>query len=83
MHISPLTPELARRLGYQGPGGVVVAGVQPGSPADRAGLVRGDVIEEINKKQVDNPREAESALSHGGALLKLQRHGGTFFAVIE
>jgi Do/DeqQ family serine protease len=83
LDLAPLTPDLARRLGYRGPGGVVVVGVQTGSPAERAQLTRGDVIEEVNKARVTHPKEVEEALSKGSALLKLHRRGGTFFAVIE
>lgn len=81
--LAPLTPDLARRLGYRGHGGVVVANVQTGSPAERAGLTRGDVIEEVNKARVTQPKEVDDALSKGSALLKLHRQGGTFFAVVE
>ncbi|MFT3923625.1 MAG: Do family serine endopeptidase [Myxococcales bacterium] len=79
--LAALTPELARRIDYSGPGGVVVTGVAPGSAADRAGLTRGDVIEEVNRKAVQSEAQVEEALSKGKALLKLHRQGGTFFAV--
>ncbi len=77
-----MTPEIARRLGYSGQGGVVVADVASGSPAEQAGLTRGDVIEEINKKPVTNEKQALDAMSKGGALLKLHRQGSTFYTAI-
>jgi serine protease Do len=80
--MQPLTPDVARRIGYSGAGGVVVAAVQPGSAADRAGLTRGDVIEEANKKPVQNAKQVEDALSAGRTLLRLSRQGGTFFTVV-
>jgi serine protease Do len=80
--VAPLTPEIARRLGYQGPGGVVVADVAAGSPAERAGLMRGDVIEEIDRKQVTSDKQVEDALSKPRALLKVRRHGNTLFTAI-
>jgi Do/DeqQ family serine protease len=83
LELAELTPEIARRIGYQGQSGVVVSNVVPGSAADRAGLLRGDVIEEINRKPVSALRQVEEALGAGKALLKVQRQGGTFFAAIE
>jgi serine protease Do len=80
--LAALTPELARRIDYSGPGGVVVTGVVPGSAADRAGLTRGDVIEEVNRRPVQNERQVEEALEKGKTLLRLQRQGGTFYAAV-
>jgi serine protease Do len=79
--LAALTPDIARRLDYEGQGGVVVTGVVPGSAADRAGLTRGDVIEEVNRKPVQNEGQVAEALAKGKALLKLHRQGGTFFSV--
>jgi serine protease Do len=43
--MAPLTPVLARQLGLnEGTKGILVGGVLPGSPADKAGLKEGDVI---------------------------------------
>ncbi len=83
LNLVPLTPDVARRLSYQGGSGVVVASVVPGSGADRAGLVRGDVIEEVNRRPVQTPKQVEDSLQKGRALLKLYRQGGTFFVVFE
>jgi S1-C subfamily serine protease len=38
----PLPPDLAERIGS--PTGLQVAGVSPGSPAEQAGLLRGDIV---------------------------------------
>jgi S1-C subfamily serine protease len=61
---------------------VVVANVASGSVADRAGLMRGDVIEEVNRKPISSERQLEEALSGPKALLKVHRQGGTFFAAL-
>ncbi len=48
LRVEELTPERARRAGMEGQRGVVVSEVEPASFAEDIGLVRGDVIVEIN-----------------------------------
>jgi serine protease Do len=50
--IQDLTPELARGFGMEGQKGALVAAVSEGSPAEKAGLKRGDVIVEFAGKPV-------------------------------
>ena len=57
-----LTPELADQFGYQKGQGVLIAGVDPDSPAGRVGLQAGQLIEEVNKIRVHNLRELKKAL---------------------
>jgi serine protease Do len=53
MSFTPLTAELAQELGVKpGSGGVVVSNVDYGSPADTAGIMRGDLILEVDRKPV-------------------------------
>jgi serine protease Do/serine protease DegQ len=47
-----LTPELVRSLNLAVTEGAIVAGVEPGSPAERAGLRRGDVVVAANGRPV-------------------------------
>jgi serine protease Do len=42
--VGDLTPDIRERLGVQAEGGALVLGVDPGSPADVAGIRPGDVI---------------------------------------
>ena len=51
--IQPVTAELALALGMASPEGVVVADVQPDSPALKAKLQSGDVILAVNGDKVD------------------------------
>ena len=50
--IQPLTADLSESLGLNQTEGAVVSSVSPGSPAERAGLKRGDVITAFNGQAV-------------------------------
>jgi serine protease Do len=50
--VQPMTSELARSLGIDQVTGALVSGVQSGSPADKAGVKRGDVITAVNGQPV-------------------------------
>jgi serine protease Do len=74
--VQRLTPELAERLGIsEDTRGVVVSSVDPESPADEAGLQRGDVIVEVNRKPVDGLASFRDQIGKKkkGALLVVRR----------
>ena len=50
--VQDLTPEIAQRLQVGNTKGVVVTGVEDGSPAEEAGFNEGDVIRQINRRPV-------------------------------
>ncbi len=52
VHVQELTPEIVEGLALSVREGVLVSDVTPGSPAEKAGIKRGDVIVEINGKPV-------------------------------
>jgi serine protease Do len=56
-----LTPELARHFGVKK--GVIVATVEPKSPAADAGLVRGDVVLKLDGREVASPDEFEGRIA--------------------
>jgi Do/DeqQ family serine protease len=74
-----LTSDLAAGLGLQQVKGALVSAVTPGSPADKAGVKRGDVILEIDGEPVDDSnalRNKVSRLQPGtAATLGLVRDG--------
>jgi serine protease Do len=55
--IQPLTPELAKGFGLPDQSGALVAGVQEGSPAAKAGVKAGDVITEYEGRKVSRSGE--------------------------
>jgi serine protease Do len=57
LDVESLPPRLAERLGWDRSHGVIVAGVDPGSPAERAGLQAGDVISEVAQAPVDDEED--------------------------
>ncbi|EPE37778.1 protease [Candidatus Photodesmus katoptron] len=61
-----VTSDLAEALGYESSKGAFVAQVQPDSAADKAGLKAGDIIVEINRKQINNFGELRAKIATVG-----------------
>lgn len=57
VYIQEVTPEIAKQLGLSEAKGALVSEVVPGSPADKAGIKRGDVIIEFDGKQIENYKQ--------------------------
>ena len=62
LELQDLSPMLAESFGDQATHGAIVAGVDPGSPAARAGLVPGDVITKIGNEPAINARTVERSV---------------------
>lgn len=81
-----LTAELAERYGYEGQSGVIVSRVDPGSQAERVGIVIGALIKEVNRVQVKNTGEFNEAMKTaaktGTALLMIKIERSTFYALL-
>jgi len=86
--LTTLNAETARRLRMPADTqGVLVSEVEPGSPAFRAGLARGDVITRVNRQVVRTAQEASRILeqvpSGGTAFLLVNRQGTEQFVTIR
>jgi Do/DeqQ family serine protease len=57
MSLYPLTSQIVQQLGLTATSGVLVAQIDPRSPAYRAGLERGDVIVSFNGQNVNEPTD--------------------------
>ncbi len=62
VQLDSLSPQLAEYFGAKD-GGVLVSGVTPGSPAEKAGLKAGDVIVSVNGSQVRDVNELRGELA--------------------
>ncbi len=68
-----------------GDDGVLVVDVEPGSPADEAGLLPDDIITEVNREKVDSPDDVEhlAKKDRKRILLNIRRGQGSMFLVIR
>jgi serine protease Do len=60
-----ITPEIAEALGMSEPVGAIIRSVTKGGPADKAGLLRGDVIIELDGKKILSPAELPRMIAFG------------------
>ena len=86
--LAPLSPELRGELDLpKGTKGVVVRAVQPGSPAQDAGIRPGDVIVGVGSQSVASPEEAVKAIRSGAKdpslALRILRDGKSAFVAID
>jgi serine protease Do len=79
LYLDNVTPELARRFRLEETRGALVADVEEGSPAHRAGLAPGDIIKRVKGVAVATAAEAQRELgkvaSGDAAFLVVSRQG--------
>jgi len=84
--VQELTPEIAHDLGLKHDTGVVVTRVETGSSAADAGIQRGDVIQEVNRKPVKDvegfSEQINQAKGQDSVLLLIQRGQNNLFAAV-
>jgi serine protease Do len=85
--VQRLTPQMAESLGLERVEGVVVTAVEPGSAAEEAGIRRGDIIVEVDRKAVrsiDDYKKAVAGVRKGRGVLFLVRRGdSTLFLALK
>ena len=86
--LGTLTPDIARRLRLPADTvGVLVTDVEPGSPAARAPIARGDIILQVNRNPVSSPAEASRELNRvdpgSTAFLLILRNGQETFVTVR
>ena len=84
--IQNITPEIAQALSLKDTKGVVVSQVEPGSPAGNAGLQRGDVVREVNRRPIKDAKDfmqrIEENRAGGTILLLIQRGENTLYITV-
>jgi serine protease Do len=85
--VQKVTPQLAEELQLGKTQGVVITGVEAGSPADEAGLQQGDVIVEVDRKpirEITDFRQAVGGAKKGQRILFLvRREGNSLFVALR
>ncbi|WP_199174503.1 DegQ family serine endoprotease [Limnohabitans sp. G3-2] len=64
VQIAPVTKEVAESIGLGKAQGVLVRGVEEGSPAEKAGIEAGDIITRFDGKVVDKPADLPRAVGN-------------------
>jgi serine protease Do len=85
--VQPLTSDLAEELGLPARStGLVIVDVNSGSPAEEAGLKRGDVVQEVNRKTVASVADFQQAVKADASaplLLVINRGGNRHFVTVQ
>ncbi len=87
MTVQPVTPAMAESLGLERPEGLIVSSIKPGSAADEAGLRRGDVIMQVNRRPVrdlaDYKREISRSEDRKSILFLIKRDRRSLFLALK
>lgn len=88
IEVQNITPELARYYNLEDRRGVIVTHVEGGSPADRAGFKRGDIILEIERQKVTDIGDYRRLIKQGmkgerPVLFLVKRGDNTIFLAVE
>ncbi|MEJ2091621.1 MAG: DegQ family serine endoprotease [Syntrophobacterales bacterium] len=87
LQLGDLNPEMAGKLHIQSDQGVAVVGVKSGSPAEDAGIQRGDIILEVNRQPISKVKDAVKKINGSKdkdhLLLLVQRGNSKVFVPLE
>ncbi len=75
--VQALTATLKEKFGISANEGVVITEVGPKSPAEKAGIEEGEVILEINRRQIKSVKDYEAAMEKAEDTVLLLLHKGT------
>ncbi len=77
--IQDITPGISKAMGLKEMKGALVGDVTPNGPAQKSGVQRGDVVLEVNGKQIEDSRQLRMTISmmdpNATVNLKLMRNG--------
>ncbi len=83
----PLTPAIAKQLGAADAAGVVISSVKEDSPAWNAGLRKGDIVREIDRKHIKTMKDYSAALKarerEETILFLVERQGQAIYVAIN
>ena len=86
VYMQPVTEELADYFGLDKPQGVLISAIQNDSPAEKAGLERGDIILEYNKQPVQEPEELQKLVRESKigdkVILLIHRQDKTMYVTV-
>jgi len=63
VYIQGVSPELAKAFGEAAPGGALVGDVEPGSPGEKGGLKKGDIIVALNGTPVTDSNQLRMSIA--------------------
>ena len=83
VYLQPVTEEIAKYFGLKKVDGVLISAVQEDSPAQKAGLMRGDIILEFSGKHISKPEDLQQAVKEAKigekVIVLIHRNGKTAY----
>jgi serine protease Do len=83
--VREITPEFANSYGLEEKSGIIVTHVEPGSAVAESGIMKGDIIKEINRKLINSISDYNEAMnkSTGNILFLVKRGRSTLWVVVK
>jgi len=85
--VQNLTDDLAKQFGFVGQKGVLVTDVESDSPAALKGIQPGSLIQQVNRKPIENVKQFKEAVAtaakEGKVILRVRYEKNSVFVVLE